>query len=386
MTTNDSTSQADRGSSSNHGRKPDAKLQETMAHGDTSSKVPGLNAPSVGNAESWIGRKFDRYELRALLGTGGMGVVYLAHDTIIERDVAIKVLPHELSTNETALARFLSEAKSAGKLSHPNAVSIYEVDQEGETYYLVMEYVGGGTISDELERAGRLSVLAATQIVADACRGLAAAHAVGLVHRDIKPANLLRAHDGVVKVADFGLAKQTLNSTLQLTTEGSVAGTPYFMSPEQCESRPVDARSDIYSLGATYYTLLTGLHPYQNAGSIVQIMFAHVSGAPLDPCQNIPTVPAACGAIVRRADRQAAGRPISIGGRDARRFERRDRHALGNGRDQAAESKRDHSAPADIRSWLGTRPANAPRVAGRGTGCRGNGRGARRPCAVAPQS
>ncbi len=144
-------------------------------------------------------------------------------------------------------------------------------------------------------------MLAASQITADACRGLSAAHAVGLVHRDIKPANLLRTSSGSVKIADFGLAKQTIGASLQLTQEGAVAGTPYFMSPEQCESRPVDARSDIYALGATYYSLLTGMHPYQDAGSIVQIMFAHVSGEPLDPRKIKPSIPTACAEIIQRA-------------------------------------------------------------------------------------
>jgi urea transport system substrate-binding protein len=282
--------------------QPDPKLGETMAHGDTASKLTaGDKAPTQVNSQAWIGRRLDRYELRAMLGAGGMGVVYLAHDLMIERDVAIKMLPEELAANEKALARFLSEAKAAGKLAHPNTVAIYEVDQEGEAYYLVMEYVGGGTIAAELERAGALSVLEATRIVADACRGLAAAHAVGLVHRDIKPANLLRAGDGSVKVADFGLAKQTLGATMHLTQEGTVTGTPYFMSPEQCEARPLDLRSDIYSLGATYFSLLTGAQPYQEAGSIVQIMFAHCKAEPLDPRKVNPAIPQACSQIVQRA-------------------------------------------------------------------------------------
>ncbi len=302
MTNDDGTSQTGRRSRPEDGPRQDSSFGETMAHGEeTSSRFPGVKAPGASTAEQWIGRRLDRYELRSLLGTGGMGIVFLAHDTTIERDVAIKMLPQELSTNETALARFLSEAKAAGKLSHPNTVGVYEVDQEGDTFYLVMEYVGGGTIGEELERGGALSVLAATQITADACRGLAAAHRVGLVHRDIKPANLLRSGEGAVKIADFGLAKHTLDTTMSLTREGSVAGTPYFMSPEQCESRAVDARSDIYSLGATYYSLLTGAYPYQDAGSIVQIMFAHVSGEPLDPRKVVPTIPAACAHIVQRA-------------------------------------------------------------------------------------
>ena len=122
-----------------------------------------------------------------------MGVVYRAFDTLIERDVAIKILPHEISSDPTNLDRFLSEAKAAGKLAHTHTVAVYEMGQEGSTYYLVMEFVPGGSVADELKRAGALDVGEATRIVADACRGLAAAHAVGLVHRDMKPANLLGA-------------------------------------------------------------------------------------------------------------------------------------------------------------------------------------------------
>ena len=301
MTTPEKISPLDNAAQPPRSQRTDAKMGETMAHTGEGQRESGASFPSLANAEQWIGRRIDRYEIRSLLGAGGMGVVFLAHDTMIERDVALKMLPVELSSNETALARFLSEAKAAGKLTHPNAVGIYEVDREGDAYYLVMEYVGGGTIDGELERQGALSVLAATQITADACKGLSAAHRVGLVHRDIKPANLLRAPDGSVKIADFGLAKQIIGATMQLTREGAVAGTPYYMSPEQCESRPVDARSDLYSLGATYYSLLTGAHPYEESGSIVQIMFSHVGGPPLDPRKIKPALPAACTQIVQKA-------------------------------------------------------------------------------------
>jgi urea transport system substrate-binding protein len=164
-----------------------------------------------------------------------------------------------------------------------------------------MEYVSGGSVSDLIAKQGKLSVREATQITADACRGLMAAHAVGLVHRDVKPANLLRTVDGLTKVADFGLAKRTFDTARQITQAGRVVGTPYFMSPEQCEARQVDHRSDIYSLGATYYTLLTGLNPYENDGSVVQVMYAHCNAEVPDPRNSDALLPEACSHIVARA-------------------------------------------------------------------------------------
>ena len=158
----------------------------------------------------------------------------------------------------TALHRFLAEAKSAGKLSHPNAVTIYEVANEEEVHYLVMEVVSGGSAGDHLEQSGAYTVSEATRLAIEACKGLAAAHKQGLVHRDVKPANLLLTENGEVKVADFGLAKRAENQSMMMTQAGHLVGTPYYMSPEQCEAGQVDARSDVYSLGATYYSLAYG--------------------------------------------------------------------------------------------------------------------------------
>lgn len=274
-------------------------LDETMQlQGDTSpASIHGLRD----RPEQWVGRVLGKYEVTALLGSGGMGVVLKAYDPSIERDVAIKVLPAELSTDETTLNRFLSEAKSAGKLNHPNTVTIHEVGQDNNVHYLVMEVVSGGSAADYLARVGPYSVNESTRLVIEACRGLAAAHQQNLIHRDIKPANLLLTQDGTAKVADFGLAKRTEMRSMILTQEGHLVGTPYYMSPEQCQGLQVDARSDIYSLGATYYSLLTGQCPFQNIESVVQVMFAHCNAGPPDPRDVLTNVPAACTAVIQRA-------------------------------------------------------------------------------------
>jgi len=251
--------------------------------------------------QSWIGRSVARYQIVELLGMGAMGVVYRAFDTMIERDVAIKILPEELAADRATRERFLAEAKAAGRLTHPHVVALHEIGQQDRTDYLVMELMAAGNLSQALQRNGPFEPAEATRIIADACQGLAAAHAAGMIHRDIKPSNLLLNAEGAVKLADFGLAKRNIAGALHLTLTGQVVGTPYYMSPEQCQSKTLDARSDIYSLGATYYSLLTGVTPYHEIESTVQVMFAHVHGEPLDPRDINPAIPDVCAEIVERA-------------------------------------------------------------------------------------
>lgn len=256
---------------------------------------------NIADSELWIGRQLGKYVITGVLGVGGMGVVLKAHDQTIERDVAIKVLPPELATNERTLTRFVYEAKSAGKLNHTNTVMIHEIAQQDEIYYLVMEYVQGGSLSEQLDRLGGCSVQQATKQIIEAANGLAAAHQAGLIHRDVKPANLMVTQDGAVKVTDFGLAKRLGSQSMQVTQAGQLIGTPYYMSPEQCKSSSIDERSDIYSLGATYYSLLTGKHPFEDSDSVVKVMFAHCNAPPPDPRQVRNDVPAACARVIERA-------------------------------------------------------------------------------------
>lgn len=219
---------------------PESDSQLSNTFGETMDVGGGktLDLPSSlrSNRKDWVGRRIGKYKITKLLGVGGMGVVLKGHDASIERDVAIKVLPSELSANSQALNRFLAEARSAGKLNHPNTVTIFEIAQDGDDHFLVMEVVAGGSAEDHINHSGAYSVGEATRIAIESCRGLAAAHKAGMVHRDVKPANLLLTENGTVKVSDFGLAKRMQSQSLQLTQAGQVLGTPYYMSPEQWES------------------------------------------------------------------------------------------------------------------------------------------------------
>jgi len=273
--------------------------------GHDSHTLLGLSADvELKDAEIASGQTIGKYEIRRQLGAGGMGAVYLAFDPLIEREVALKVLKPDLGNSPAALQRFLGEARAIGKLNHPHVVSIYDIDRWGGQYYLVMELLSGGSVAERLDQAGRLPWEEATRLIAEAAHGLAAAHAAGLIHRDIKPDNLMLTADGSVKVVDFGLSK--LQDSAQdhhsaVTRAGQILGTPQYMSPEQFDTADVDARTDIYSLGATYYHLLTARFPYHECRSIMQMMSAHVRQPAPVPTQFAPDVPAACNRIVAKA-------------------------------------------------------------------------------------
>ncbi len=280
---------------------------QTQLSDSTAAHASSNRSATHRSPQAWIGRNVARYQIVELLGMGAMGVVYRAFDTLIERDVAIKILPPELAADEATRNRFLAEAKAAGRLANPYVVALHEVGQQDGTDYIVMELMDGGNLAQVLQRSGGFTPAEATRILADACRGLAAAHAAGMIHRDIKPSNLLLNSEGSVKLADFGLAKRSLAAGQHLTLTGQVVGTPYYMSPEQCQSKTLDPRTDIYSLGATYYSLLTGLTPYHEIESTVQVMFAHVHGEPLDPRKVNPAIPELCAAIVSRSTAKNPG-------------------------------------------------------------------------------
>jgi serine/threonine protein kinase len=202
-----------------------------------------------------------RYAVEKTLGKGGMATVELAEDTELRRKVAVKRLFASLAADAVFQERFFREARMAAALSHPNLVAVYDVGEEDGLPYIVMEYVDGETLAELTARSGPMQPDEAVELLLQVCAGLEHAHAAGLVHRDIKPQNLLVRRDGVVKIADFGIAR-TLQAT-QLTQAGTVLGTAAYLAPEQAAGERVTAAADIYSLGAVAYELLTGRTPYE---------------------------------------------------------------------------------------------------------------------------
>lgn len=218
-------------------------------------------------------KKLGPYVVQRKLGAGAMGVVYLARDPILDRQVAIKVLPAELSPDEERLKRFLREAKSAARLHHTNVAAVHQAGAEGRLAYIAMEYVEGTPLDKAASENKPMAWREATRAIRDAAAGLAAAHAIGLVHRDIKPANLIRTKDGVTKVVDFGLAR-SLQTDTQLTQQGQILGTPAYMAPEQWTGGLIAAPADLYALTCTYYFLLTGRLAF-DAPSLAAVGYQH---------------------------------------------------------------------------------------------------------------
>ncbi len=240
----------------------------------------------------------DRYELHRKLARGGMSDVYLARDVLLGRPVAVKVLFPEYAKDPTFVERFRREAQAAANLNHPNIVAVYDWGQQGGTYFLVMEYVEGRTLSEIVRSEGPLHPTRAAEVAADVAAALAFAHRNGVIHRDIKPGNILITSAGLVKVADFGIAQAVTSGedAVTLTQAGSVMGTATYFSPEQAQGKPVDPRSDLYSLGCVLYEMLTTRPPFQG-DTPVAIAYKHVQEAPVPPSAVNPAVPSALEAI-----------------------------------------------------------------------------------------
>ena len=216
-----------------------------------------------------LGKTFSQYRIEASLGKGGIGEVYLAQDTTLDRKVALKFLAEEMQQDSNARLRFLREAKSAASLDHPYICKIYAVGEDQGKSFIAMEYVQGATLKDRLAK-GPLKLKEALVTAVEMAEDLEEAHNKKIVHRDIKPSNIMLAQTGHVKIMDFGLAKYLAASgdeeqvnTTDLTEEGSALGTVPYMSPEQIRGQPVDTRSDIFSFGLLLYELLTGVNPFR---------------------------------------------------------------------------------------------------------------------------
>lgn len=238
-----------------------------------------------------------RYALGAMVGAGGMGQVYRARDRVLERTVAVKVLSAASTDDPELVARFGREARAAAALNHPNIVAVFDSGADGDLHYLVMEHVEGQGLAGLLRREGRLGPRRVAEVGRQMCQALAAAHAAGLVHRDITPGNVLVDPAGLVKVADFGIAKLAAATTM---TGDEVRGTAAYLSPEQAQGRPVDRRSDLYSLGCVLYALLTGAPPFAG-DSPVAVAARHVTEQPTPLSHHNPRVGPALEAVVLTA-------------------------------------------------------------------------------------
>src|ERR1700676_3813886 len=237
------------------------------------------------------GTELGTHEILALIGVGGMGEVYKAHDTKLRRDVAIKVLPESFARDADRLARFRREAQLLASLNHPNIATIYNIEDSNNTTYLVMELVPGETLADHLKRDGAVPVEEALVIAKQIAEALEAAHEKGIIHRDLKPANVKVTPEGKVKVLDFGLAKAFAGDTanddpsnsptlsMAATMHGMILGTAAYMSPEQARGKAVDKRTDIWAFGCVLYELLCG-HPAFEGEDVTEILAAVVKTEP----------------------------------------------------------------------------------------------------------
>ena len=262
--------------------------------------------PAVLGALSWermVGTEVGNYRIVEKIGAGGMGVVYKAVDLHLDRLVAIKALNPEFSGNPDLLDRFRAEARAQAQLNHPNLATLYAFLEQDGAAYMVMEYIEGETFHRMVAQRGPIRPAEAVPLFRQALAGLACAHRQGIVHRDIKPGNIMLNRDGVVKVMDFGLAKVVGGHGV--TRSGVRLGTAYYMSPEQILMKPVDLRSDIYSLGATLYEMLTGGAPF-HADSEFEILNDHVNTPPPSPARLHPEIP---GGIERAVLKALAKQP-----------------------------------------------------------------------------
>lgn len=250
----------------------------------------------------------DRYELIEKIGDGGMAVVYKARCRVLDRIVAVKILKSEYANNNSFVEKFKTEAQAAARLSHPNIVNIFDVGQEGDVYYIVMEYVEGKTLKEIIYEEAPLPVDQAVNIAIMICDGIHHAHERGIIHKDIKPHNILVTRDGIVKVADFGIAQAISKKTI--TYGGKIVGSVHYISPEQARGEPLTRATDIYSLGCVLYEMLTGKVPF-DAESPITVALKHIHDEPVPPRRLNENIPAEVENTILRAMDKVPSRRFS---------------------------------------------------------------------------
>ena len=249
-----------------------------------------------------------RYELLEIIGEGGMAKVYKAHCRLLDRIVAIKILKDEFSKDKGFVEKFRTEALSAARINHPNIVNIYDVGQEDDIYYIVMEFVDGKTLKEVISNEAPLSVEHATDIAIMICDGVHHAHEKGIIHRDIKPHNILITEHGMVKVADFGVARAISNATI--TYGNNIVGSVHYISPEQAKGEPVNRTTDIYSIGCVLYEMLTGRPPF-NAESAITVALKHIHDEVPSPRKLNSNIPIALEGIILKAMQKSPSQRFS---------------------------------------------------------------------------
>ena len=261
--------------------------------------IAGAAAYTLGPMQDLVD---NRYAIKEVLGSGGMAKVYLAHDEVLGRDVALKVLAEQYADDEEFVERFRREARSAAALSHPNIVSVYDRGETGSgTAYISMEYVARGTLKEKIREEGRMASSVAVGVAVQIAEALEAAHERGVIHRDIKPQNVLVTRSGDIKVADFGIARAASASAM---TGSTVLGTASYMSPEQAAGARVGPRTDLYSLGVVLFEMLTGKLPHESG--------AASEGGPPRPGSVVPGIADALDDLVSRLlSRDPVDRPSS---------------------------------------------------------------------------
>lgn len=245
----------------------------------------------------------DRYELLEQIGSGGMAIVFRGRDRTLERYVTVKILREEFIGDEEFITRFRSEALAAARLSHPNIVRVYDVGQEGNVYFIVMEYVHGDTLKQAIKEKAPFDTKSTINVSMQIASGIAQAHKNHIIHRDIKPQNILVGTDGIIKVTDFGIARAANGTTM--TTSTTAMGSVHYFSPEQARGGYVDEKSDIYSLGITMFEMVTGQLPFQ-ANTSVAVAMKQINEELPDIRQYNPKVSASLEMIIRKATRKKA--------------------------------------------------------------------------------